>query len=179
MKKFPKKLDLKFCPKRFTFFIFSCLAVIFIILRTPQNIDAKELLEFNHDPKNYNSKLQIFAADDKDFKKRIAEFSIAIADSNEKKLYGLMNLDQLPENYGMFFPFEKSQIITFWMKNTRIPLDMIFINENDEIVSIKTNATPYSLEVISSEKEAKKTLEINAGLVEKLGIMVGQEVKIL
>jgi uncharacterized membrane protein (UPF0127 family) len=79
----------------------------------------------------------------------------------------------------MFFPFYKSQVIVMWMKNTQIPLDMIFIDKHDRIVTIKTHAVPCSLDLISSEKEAKKVLEINAGLVERLGIKVGQKVKIL
>ena len=76
-----KKPDLKFNWKRFTFVIFACVTVIFVILRTPQNIDAKEILEFNRDLKNYNAKLQVFDSDNKE----IIQFSIAIADSDEKK----------------------------------------------------------------------------------------------
>ena len=169
-----KKPDLKFNWKRFTFVIFACVTVIFVILRTPQNIDAKEILEFNRDLKNYNAKLQIFDSDNKE----VTQFSIAIADSNEKKMYGLMNLDHLQEDCGMLFPFYKNQVITMWMKNTRIALDMIFIDKNNQIATIVTDAEPYSLDVISSGKEVKKVLEINAGLVKKFGIKVGQKIKI-
>jgi len=169
-----KKPDLKFNWKRFTFVIFACVTVIFVILRIPQNIDAKEILEFNRDLKNYNAKLQVFDSDNKE----IIQFSIAIADSDEKKMYGLMNLDHLQEDCGMLFPFYKSQVITMWMKNTRIALDMVFIDKNNEIATIVTDAEPYSLDIISSEKEVKKVLEINAGLVKKFGIKVGQKIKI-
>lgn len=170
--KIMKKIDLKFNLKRCTVVIISCVAIIFIILRAPQNIDAKEILEFNRDLQNYNAKLQII-----DSKQRpVAEFSIAIADTEEKKIYGLMNLDQLPKDFGMLFPFEKSQIIAMWMKNTRIPLDMIFIGEDDLIVNIAADTTPQSLDIISSEKETKKVLEVNAGVAEKLKIKVGQKV---
>lgn len=167
-----QKPDGRFSWKRFTFVIFACVAVTFIILRTPQNTDAKEILEFNRDLKNYNAKLQIFDSNNKE----VVQFSIAIADSDEKKMYGLMNLDHLQEDCGMFFSFHKSQIITMWMKNTRIALDMLFIDKNNEIATIATNAEPYSLDIISSEKEVQKVLEINAGLVEKFGIKVGQKV---
>lgn len=171
MKKFSNKFDLK----RFTFFVIFGLGGIFLILRTPQMIDAKEILEFNRDLKNYNAKLQIFDAAGE----QITEFSIAIADDENKKMYGLMNLDELPQTHGMLFPFFKNEVITMWMKNTRIPLDMLFIDKHNLIANIKTNAEPYSLEIISSEKKVKKVLEINGGLSEKLGIKVGQKIKIL
>ncbi len=169
-----KKIDLKFDLKRFTFFIFVGLAVIFIILQAPQNVDYKGIVEFNRDLQNYNVKLQILDGKEK----KIAEFFVAVADTEYKKIYGLMNLSKLPQDYGMLFPFSKSQMITMWMKNTQIPLDMIFIDKNHLIVTIRTHAVPYSLDLISSEKEVKKVLEINAGLVEKLGIKVGQKVEI-
>ncbi len=169
MKKIARKFDLK----RFTFVIFTCVAVVAVILRAPQNIDAKEILEFNRDPQNYNVKLQILDLD----QKLVSEFLVSIADSEEKKMYGLMNLDELPQNFGMIFPFKKSQVIMMWMKNTRISLDMIFIDEDNVIASISTNAQPYSLDIISSDVKVKKVLEINGGLVEKLGIKVGQKIK--
>ena len=171
--KIMKKIARNFDLKRFTFVIFICVAVVFIILRAPQSIDAKEILEFNRDPQNYNVKLQVLDSD----AKMVAEFSTAIADSPEHKMYGLMNLDQLPQNFGMLFPFKKSQVILMWMKNTRISLDMVFIDEDGVVVSVKTNTQPFSLDIISSEKEAKKVLEINGGLAKKFGIEVGQKVK--
>ncbi len=141
-------------------------------MQLPESIDAKEILNFNRDVKNYNVKLQIVDSKSEE----IANFLVAVANDEAKKMYGLMNLDKLPQNRGMLFPFFKSQVILMWMKNTRIPLDMIFIDSDNMIATIKTNAKPYSLETISSEKEVKKVLEINGGLVEKLGIKVGQKV---
>ncbi len=169
MKKIAKKFDLK----RFTFVFFTCVAVVFIILRAPQNIEAKEILEFNRNPKNYNANLSIIDTSNK----AVAEFLVASAKTKESKMYGLMNLNKLPENFGMLFEFEENQIITMWMKNTRISLDMIFIDENDVIVNVETRTKPYSLDIISSRKEARKVLEINGGLVEKFAIEVGQRVK--
>lgn len=166
--------DIELDKKRFTFAALIVASIIFITLRSFNSIDAKEILEFNRDPKNYNAKLQIFNKDDD----KIAEFKIAIADDDHKKMYGFMNLDRLPQDQGMLFPFFTSRVITMWMKHTRIPLDMIFIDANDKIVSIKNDAEPYSLEVISSEKEAKKVLEINGGLARKMGIKIDQKVEI-
>lgn len=158
--------------KRLIFSIFCCILAIFIILRAPERVEAEEVIEFNRDLRNYNSKLQILGSD----QEQVAEFSIAIANDDYKKMYGLMHLDYLPSEYGMLFPFPKSQVIAMWMKNTLIPLDMIFINDNNTIVAIKTNAKPKSLDIISSEEEARKVLEINAGLVKKLGIKTGQKI---
>jgi hypothetical protein len=118
--------------------------------------------------------LQIFNQDSK----QVAEFTIAIADDDHKKMYGLMNLKHLPENNGMIFTFDKTQVVTMWMKNTLIPLDMLFIDDANIIVNIKTDATPKSLEVISSEKPVKKVVEINGGLSKKLGIEIGQKIKV-
>jgi uncharacterized membrane protein (UPF0127 family) len=174
MKKIAQKFNLKFDLKRFTFFIVTCVAVIFTILRAPQNIDAKEILEFNRDLKNYNVKLQILDSD----KKIVSEFMVAVADTEAKKMYGLMKLDKLPQDHGMLFSFSRSQVIAMWMKNTRIPLDMIFIDKNNEIAHIEMNTIPYSLEIVSSGKEVKKVLEINGGLTHKLGIKVGQKIEI-
>lgn len=152
------------------------LAILsFVIIKMPEKLNAQEILEFNRDPKNYNVKLQIFNQK----QVNIAEFMVAVADSEYKRMYGLMKLNSLPEKHGMLFPFHSNKVVFMWMKNTKIPLDMIFLDNKNVIVSIKTDSIPFSLEVISSEKPAKKALEINAGLVKKYGIKVGQQVKIL
>ncbi len=164
-----------FSLKRLALVVFCCTITIVIILKAPQFLDTKEILQFNRNLENYNVKLQIIDANDK----KIAEFSVALADDDYKKMYGLMNLNHLPKQYGMLFTFSSEEILAMWMKNTRIPLDMLFIDKNDVIVNIKTNNTPYSLEIISSEKKTKKVLEINGNLVGKLGIKIGQKIKII
>lgn len=151
------------------------LAILsFIIIKMPEKLNAQEILEFNRDLKNYNVKLQIFNQK----QVQIAEFMVAVADTEYKRMYGLMKLNSLPEKYGMLFPFHGNKVVSMWMKNTKIPLDMIFLDNKNVIVSIQTNTIPFSLEIVSSEKPAKKALEINAGLVKKYGIKVGQQVKI-
>ena len=138
------------------------------------NLKLRGVVDFNHNLKNYNHKLQIF----NDKFERVGDFNIAIADDKNKKMYGLMNLHKLPQDYGMLFPFYRNQIVLMWMKNTHIPLDMIFIGADNKIANIQLNAKPYSLEIISSEIEVDKVLEVNAGMVKKLGIKVGQKVQI-
>ena len=97
-----KKL-LKLNPKYFTFLIIF-IASFFAIFE-PKNAGAAHANQFNSNLENYNNKLQIF-----DKKHKIAEFKIAIANSDKKRAIGLMNLDHLPQNHGMLFIFEKNQI---------------------------------------------------------------------
>jgi len=166
---------MKFDLKRFTIFILICAGIAFVALHGPREITDKDLVKFNRDSKNYNAVLNIF--NEKEHK--VASFKIAIADTDKKKMYGLMNLDYLPQNQGMLFIFEPSQVVNMWMKNTRISLDMIFIDADNEIALVASNAEPYSLSLISSQKEVKKVLEINGGLANKLGIKAGQKISVL
>jgi uncharacterized membrane protein (UPF0127 family) len=170
-----KKFDMKFDLKRFTIFVLICAGIGFVLLQNPKEIADSELKKFNHDFKNYNANLEIFDGSDH----KIASFKVAIADTKKKKMYGLMNLDYMPQNNGMVFTFDDSQVVTMWMKNTRISLDMIFIDADDDIAWIANDTIPHSLNLISSQKEVVKVLEINAGLATKLGIKIGQKVRIL
>ncbi len=132
---------------------------------------AHDSQQFNRDLKNYNVKLQISTNT-----KKPAEFFVAIANSAATREHGLMNLEKLDQKYGMLFIFDSYLVVNMWMKNTLIPLDMIFINENNVIVNIKEDTEPLSLKVISSQKAVQKVLEINAGLSKKLGIKNGQKI---
>ena len=166
---------MQIAKKRFTFFVIGCVVILFIVLQASNNIGASDVTRFNRDLKNYNAKLQIFDRDSK----LVASFKIAIAKSDDQKMYGLMNLDNLPKDHGMLFPFKETQVINMWMKNTKIPLDIIFIDGDDEISTIKSDAKINSLELISSEKEVKYVLEINAGLAKELRLEARQKVQIL
>ena len=101
----------------------------------------------------------------------IANYRVALADNDQKMQYGLMNLEYLDAKKGMLFLFKKHAIISMWMKNTLIPLDMIFI-EGDKIVRIAQDTTPHSLKHISSKFKIDKVLEVNAGEVEEKGIKI-------
>lgn len=135
---------------------------------------AAQIKNFNLNLKNYNNKLQIF-----DKNKLKATFKVAIADNNQKRSIGLMNVKNMAQDHGMIFIFDENKEIAMWMKNTHIPLDMIFIDKNNQIVSIKHMATPFSLEIIPSKFKVTKTLEINGGLAQKLNIKIGQKIKLL
>lgn len=112
-----------------------------------------------------------------DKNKTLAEFKIEIADSPYERQTGLMYRDSLDEQQGMLFIFENSELRGFYMKNTLIPLDLIFIDENYEIVHIYSKATPYETASISSQLPAKYVFEINGGLSEQIGIQKGMKIK--
>ena len=125
-----------------------------------------------HD-KNYNTNLQII----NNKNSHIGNFKVKIVREERDREIGLMFVNSLPVNYGMLFEFEKEQVIHMWMKNTKISLDMIFIDKNNRIIDIKHKTVPESLQIISSVKEAIKVLEINGGLCHKLGIKIGDFIK--
>ena len=106
-------------------------------------------------------------------------FDVEIADSKEERVRGLMFREKLEEGKGMLFIFEQEDIHSFWMKNTRISLDIIWISKDKEIVFISKNAQPCkggdACPTINPEKSALYVLEINAGLVDKTGVKIGDK----
>ena len=100
-------------------------------------------------------------------------FQVSIADTEIARQKGLMLVKQLAPNAGMLFIFNESSVHTFWMKNTLIPLDMIFMDNNWIVVGIIENATPESEEPRSVPLPSRYVLEINGGLSKQLGINIG------
>jgi|SRR3989344_4109172 len=108
-------------------------------------------------------------------------FEVETSDNPLERTQGLMFRSSLDENKGMLFIFESSGLYSFWMKNTLIPLDIIWINENLEIIDIQRDAQPCTSEVCKSyslSSEALYVLEINSGLTEKYGMNIGDKVEI-
>jgi len=93
----------------------------------------------------------------------ISEIEAAVADTDELRSAGLMNVTSLPEDAGMIFLFENNRPRSFWMANTPLSLDILFVNTNLEIVRVHRDTTPYSQESIESERPAKYVIEVNAG----------------
>lgn len=102
--------------------------------------------------------------------KIIATFKVELATTDEERQKGLMFRKDLPQNEGMLFVFEDESTRYFWMKNTYIPLDMIFITSTLNIAGIIHSATPLSERTLSIGRPSRYVLEINGGLCEKLGI---------
>lgn len=102
-----------------------------------------------------------------------ANFTVDIADDYQERARGLMFVKQMPTLSGMLFIYEEPQPVSFWMKNTLIPLDMIFTAPDGEILSIHENAVPGDLTPIPGGDGVQMVLEINGGLSSRLGIAVG------
>ena len=101
--------------------------------------------------------------------------SVDIADTNEKRAYGLMYRRSMPDSCGMLFVFESSEVQSFWMKNTYIPLSIAYINESGVIVTIK-EMEPHNLIGVGSEYPVQYALEVNKGWFAKKNIKVGDSV---
>mgnify|MGYP001215650586 CR=1 FL=1 len=130
------------------------------------------IFSFNVHAKNYTSKVYI-SSHSQDF-----EFSVEIAITEEERKKGLMFRKSLAIDKGMLFVFPKEDIVKIWMKNTFIPLDIIFISSDYLIMRVVKNAQPLEKRIYSSESKVKYVLEINSGLVEKYDIEKGCKVKI-
>ena len=106
-------------------------------------------------------------------------FEVEIADSSEEHATGLMNRTALAANSGMLFIFSDYSAHNFWMDNTLIPLDMIFIDGDGKILNIHENATPLSREIIRSAGPCKYVLEVNGGVCGKENIRTGDSFVII
>ena len=106
-------------------------------------------------------------------KKHIASFDIEIADNDFERETGLMYRENIAESQGMLFVFDKEQQLSFYMKNTLIALDILFINGEQEIINIYKNTQPMSTNTIKSLLPAKFVLELKSGSCERLGIEEG------
>ena len=103
-------------------------------------------------------------------------FNVEVAKTIEERRTGLMYRKKLLNNEGMLFIFPREKIIQLWMKNTYIPLDVIFISENKVIVDIKKNMEKLSKTIVKSKVKSRYALEFNAGLINKLHIEIGDKV---
>jgi len=103
-------------------------------------------------------------------------FTVEVARSPEEQANGLMHRQSLAPDRGMIFPYDPPQPASFWMKNTLIPLDMIFIRADGTIARIAANTVPLSLEPVPSLEPVAAVLEINGGRAAELGIKEGDRV---
>lgn len=109
-------------------------------------------------------------------------FDVEVAITPAERELGLMFRESLEENEGMLFIFEEEDQYSFWMKNTLIPLDIIWINAEGKVVFISENNQPcregFPCPSIKPTEKAKYVLEVNAGVVEKTGLVIGDTVDI-
>jgi hypothetical protein len=104
-------------------------------------------------------------------------FRIEVASSRAARMRGLMERRHMDADAGMLFDFVRPMQINMWMKNTFIPLDMLFIDSSGRITGIAANTTPFSTDVIASPEGVQAVLELNAGTASLLNISVGDRVE--
>ncbi len=108
---------------------------------------------------------------------REIKFNVEMATNDAERERGLMFRKELGPYEGMLFDFYREMPVSFWMKNTLIPLDMVFIAGDGTIRSVHANAVPLSTETIPSEYPVRAVLEINGGSARLLGIKSGDKVR--
>lgn len=103
-------------------------------------------------------------------------FRVWIADTPERQQQGLMFVRDLPADEGMLFPADPPRIASMWMKNTLIPLDMLFVDARGRIVTLHERTTPLSLQTLSSDRPVRGVLELRGGEAARRGIRLGDQV---
>ncbi len=149
-------------------------ALLGVTLATPatslaQSAPIEDLSAFPH------ATLEITATDKKQPLSK-HQFNIWIANTDTRQEQGLMFVRDLPASQGMIFPMVPPRVATFWMKNTYIELDMIFIGADGRIVKIIDRVQPLKLDTQSSDRPVAAVLEIKGGEAARLGVKVGDRV---
>ncbi len=106
-----------------------------------------------------------------------AQFTIEVADTNAKRAKGLMNRESMPKTAGMLFVYPRPKTVGFWMKNTLIPLDMIFMDRTGTVQHVHHEAQPGDLSPKFGGDNIQYVLEINGGLAKQMGIVPGTQLR--
>ena len=151
----------------------SKLSLILVVLIGTMIAIFADLLIFHRIPHGITKKIEECPEGSIKYKNGYYdEMCIEVANSLQKKRRGLMHITEIPENYGMLFVFDEPHKAQFWMKNTHISLDIIFLNPSFCVNKVEHFTVPYSLEEISAEN-TQYVLEVNAGLSERYGFVEG------
>jgi hypothetical protein len=104
-------------------------------------------------------------------------FSVEVMRDDAGRSRGLMFRRHMPADHGMLFDFERSEPVTMWMKNTYLPLDMVFIRQDGTVARVAADTEPLSTAIIPSNGPVLAVLELNAGTAARLGIKPGDHVE--
>jgi uncharacterized membrane protein (UPF0127 family) len=148
-------------PAAFCRCLFTGLLALIALAATPPTPHAQEALE----------KLEIVTASG------TYPFSVEVMRTREQLSQGLMYRRYMPDDRGMLFDFKTEQPVQFWMKNTYLPLDMIFISKVGKIVSIAENTEPLSEKLVPSGAPVSGVLEVNAGTAARIQAKPGDTVR--
>ena len=105
------------------------------------------------------------------------EFEVEIADETDEQQRGLMFRTDLPAKRGMLFDFGQTRMVTMWMRNTPLPLDMVFIREDGTVANVAERTTPFSEEIVPSAEPVAYVLELNGGIARMIGLKPGDKVE--
>jgi uncharacterized membrane protein (UPF0127 family) len=107
----------------------------------------------------------------------VKRIDIEVADSDRERNRGLMNRKSMPDSQGMLFVYKEPGPRKFWMKNTHIPLDVIFVNNKYEVVSVRKHNKPFSTNSIISREDIMYVIEVSAGFCDMYNIQEGDRVR--
>lgn len=149
------------------------IAALIIILIPRSEKEAEPAVSETNKYEFKKEGIVIFASPDGKSKIKI---DVEISDTEYERTLGLMYRTGMTEMQGMLFVFPVEQPLSFWMKNTIMPLDMIFVNSKREIIKIHKNTTPYSEQSYPSVEPAQYVIEVLAGFTDRHGIQNGDKV---
>lgn len=104
-------------------------------------------------------------------------FEVEIADEPDERAEGLMYRQSLADNAGMLFVYSQAQPVEFWMKNTPLSLDIVFVRDDGTIARIADHTTPMSEDLIPSGEPVRAVLEVKAGIMHQLGVTAGNRLR--
>lgn len=107
---------------------------------------------------------------------RLHKFNVWLADDDMRRARGLMFVTEMPEQQGMLFIYPRAQPVAMWMKNTHIPLDMLFVRADGRVERVVENTTPMSTKTIESGGPVLAVIELNAGVAKRNNIRAGAQV---
>lgn len=107
---------------------------------------------------------------------RLHKFDVWVADDDQRRARGLMFVTKMDDQQGMLFIYARSQPVAMWMKNTHIPLDMLFVRADGRVERVAENTTPMSTTTIESGKPVLAVIELNAGTARRMNIRAGAQV---
>jgi len=107
----------------------------------------------------------------------LARFTVEIADEPEERARGLMFREEMPDSHGMLFVFDEVQPVSFWMRNTPMSLDLLFVAQDGTVRRVTEDAVPFSEETMPSGGPVRAVLEVKAGMAERYGLEEGAEMR--
>ncbi len=155
---------------RDTRFLSACFAAVVLLALAAGSIGRAQSMRIENLSHFPRTTLEIAGAGP------LHRFQVWVANTPARQQQGLMFVRDLPPDRGMLFPEPAPQVAYFWMENTYIPLDMLFVGENHRIEKIIARATPFSRAVLSSGQPVIAVIELKGGDAEALGIRVGDRV---